>query len=108
MTLEITHDRPESSAAPPGPFVEPDYPGALQKREGRTVDQAHNRPVTPWDAQGAREPHSRTATHRQAHVPEGRTHAQAVAATDRDEGGKPLGKDPLWTGGVPTEETPDL
>jgi hypothetical protein len=108
MALEIAEEGPESSAAPPGPFVESDHPGDLQERQGRTVDQAHNRPVTPLDAQGAREPHSRTAANRQAHVPEGRTHAQAVAATNRDEGGKPLGKDPLWTGRVPTEETANL
>jgi hypothetical protein len=72
------------------------------------MDQTHNRPKTPWYAQGAREPHPRAAANRNAHVPEGRTHAPTVAATDRDEGGKPLGKNPLWTGGVPTEETTDL
>ena len=108
MALEIAEHGPEPSAAAPGPFVEPDHPRDLQEREGRTRDRAHHRPVTPWEAQCAREPHPRTAAHRQAHVPEGRPHAQAVAAPDRDQGGKPLGKNPLWTGGVPTEATADL
>jgi hypothetical protein len=108
IALEIAEDGPEPSPAPPGPFVEPDHPGDLQEREGRTMDQTHNRPVTPRHTQGAREPHPRTAANRYAHVPEGRTHAPTVAATDRDEGRKPLGKNPLWTGSVPTEETADL
>ena len=108
MALEITDNGPEPSASPPGPFVEPDHPGGRKEREGRTMDQTHDRPITPRYAQGAREPRARTAAHREAHVPEGRTHAQTVAATDRDEGRKPLGKNPLRTGGVPTEETADL
>ena len=41
-------------------------------------------------------------------MPEGRARAQTMAATDRDEGRKPLGKNPLRTGGVPAEETTDL
>jgi hypothetical protein len=108
MALEIADNGPEPSASPPGPFVEPDHPGNLQEREGRSMDQTHNRPKTPWYAQCAREPHPRAAPNRNAHVPEGRTHAQTVVATDRNEGRKPLGTNPLWTGGVPTEETADL
>jgi hypothetical protein len=72
------------------------------------MDQTHNRPETPWYAQCAREPRTRAAAHRLAHVPEGRTHAQTMAATDRDEGRKPLGKNPPRTGGLPAEETTDL
>src|SRR5919108_2663431 len=36
------------------------------------------------------------------------THAQTMAATDQDEGRKPLGKNPPRTGGVPAAETTDL
>jgi hypothetical protein len=72
------------------------------------MNQTHHRPETPGYAQGAREPHTRAAAYRKSHVPEGRTHAQTIGATDRDEGRKPLGKNPLCTGGVPTEETTDL
>jgi hypothetical protein len=108
MALEIAENGPEPSASPPSPFVEPDHPGDLQEREGRPMDQPHHRPKTPWYAQCVREPHTRAAAHRKAHVPDGRTHAPTVAATDRDEGRKPLGKNPLGTAGVPTEETADL
>lgn len=54
--------------------------------------------------QCAREPYPCAAAHRNAHVPEGRTHTQTMAATDRDEGRKPLGNNPLWTGGMPTKK----
>jgi hypothetical protein len=54
MALEIAENGSEPSASPPGPFVEPDHPGELREREGRTMDQTHNRPETPWDAQCAR------------------------------------------------------
>jgi hypothetical protein len=86
MALKIADHGPEPSASPPGPFVEPDPPGDFQEREGRTMDQTHNRPKTPWYAQCARELHPRAAANRDAHVPEGRTHAQTMTATDRDEG----------------------
>jgi hypothetical protein len=75
---------------------------------GRPLDQTHHRPETPWDTQAAREPCTRAAAHREAHVPEGRVHAPTMAVTDRDEGRKPLGKNSLRTGGVPAEETTDL
>jgi hypothetical protein len=96
------------SAAPPGPCVEPTHPRDLQEREGRTMDPTHTRPKTPWYAQCAGEPHPRAAANRQAPVPENRRHPQTMAAMDRDEGRKLLGKNPLWTGGVPTEEPADL
>jgi hypothetical protein len=89
----------KAPASPPGPLVEPDYPRDLQRWEGRAMDQTHNRPVTPWDAQGACKPLTR---------PEGRIHAQTVPATDRDKGRESLGKNPPRTGRVPAEETTDL
>jgi hypothetical protein len=72
------------------------------------MDQPHHRPVTPREAQHLREPCAGTAAHREAHLAEGRTHAQTVAPPDRDEGRKPLGKNPPRTGRVPTAEAPDL
>jgi hypothetical protein len=108
MALEIAEHGPEPSASPPGPFVAPDHPGGCNRGQWGTMNQTDKRPVTPREAQGAREPPTRAAAHRQAHVPEGRPHAPTVAATDRDEGRKPLGKNPLWTGRLPTEETADL
>jgi hypothetical protein len=108
MAFEIAENGPETSAAPPGPCIEPNHPWDLQEREGRPMDQPHHRPATPWHAQYACEPRTREAANRYAHVPEGRTHAQTMATTDRDEGRKPLGKNPLWTGGVPAEEATGL
>jgi len=94
MALEITHNSPEPSAPPPGPFVEPTAPWGLQGWKRRFMDQTHNRPETPWYAPGSRKPHTRVAAHRYAHLTEGRLYAQTMAATDRDEGWKPLGKNP--------------
>jgi hypothetical protein len=108
MALEIAEHGPEPSASLPGPFVEPDHPGDLQEREGRSMDQTHHRPKTPWHAQGVCEPHPRAAAHRNTHVPEGRTHAQTMAAIDGDEGRKALSKHPPQTGGVSAEKAPDL
>jgi hypothetical protein len=72
------------------------------------MDRTHDRVATPWRAQYVRERRTRAAAHRDGHVPEGRTHAQAVATTDRDQGRKPLGKNTPRTGGVPAEEATNL
>jgi hypothetical protein len=108
MALEITHNRPKSSPSPPRPFVEPHHPWGRQGGQGGTMDQTQNCPTTPWHAQYAREPRTGTPANRYAHVPEGCTHAQTVAAPDRDEGRKPFGKNPPRTDRVPTEEATDL
>jgi hypothetical protein len=69
MALEITHDGPEASASPPGPFVEPNHPWRRQRRAGRTMDQTQNRPAAPREAQGVREPCAGTTANGDAHVP---------------------------------------
>src|SRR5918992_2786247 len=48
MALESTHDGPEPSASPPGPFVDPNDPWSLQGWERRIMNQTHKRPETPW------------------------------------------------------------
>jgi len=71
MALEITHDGPKASASPPGPFVEPDHAWGRNRGKGGTMDETHNRPITPWYAQRMREPCAGTAAYRQAHPTEG-------------------------------------
>jgi hypothetical protein len=70
--------------------------------------EAQDRPATPWHAQGVPEPRPRTAAHRETPVPERRTHAPTVAATDRDAGWTPLRTNPPPPGGVPAEDATDL
>ena len=72
------------------------------------MDETHNGPVTPREAQRLCEPCAGTAAHREAHLTESRTHAQTVAPTDRNKGRKPLGKNPPQTGGVPADEATDM
>jgi hypothetical protein len=69
MALEITHDGPKASAAPPGPFVEPYDPWGRKRGKGCAMDETHNCPVTPREAQRMREPHTGTAAYCEAHVP---------------------------------------
>jgi hypothetical protein len=108
MALEITDDRPKAPASPPGPLVEPDHAWGRNRGKGGTMDETHHRPVTSGDAQRMREPGAGTAAHRQAHVPEGRTRAQTMAATGSNKGRIPLGKNALRTAGMSAEETTDL
>jgi hypothetical protein len=58
------------------------------------MDQTHHHREIPGMPR-ASEPHTRAAAHRNAYVPGSRTHAPTVAATDREEGPKPLGKNSL-------------
>jgi hypothetical protein len=69
MALEITHNGPKASASPPGPFVEPYDPWGRKRGKGCAMDETHNYPVTPREAQRMREPHTGTAAYGESHVP---------------------------------------
>jgi hypothetical protein len=108
MVLEITHEGPKAPASPPGPVVAPYDSWGRKRWQGCAMDETHNRPVTPREAQLMREPHTGTAAYGEAHVPEGCADAPAVAATDRHKGGKLLGENTPQTGGLPAEEATDV
>jgi hypothetical protein len=71
MALEITDHGPNASPSPPGPCVEPDHLWGRKSGTGGTMEQTHNRPVTPRYAQGGHEPCAGTTANCDAHLTEG-------------------------------------
>jgi hypothetical protein len=68
VAFEITHDGPEASASPPGPFIEPNNPRGRTGWEGHAMDKAQDRPDAPRQAQHVRKQRPSTAANGDAHV----------------------------------------